>query len=63
MKKDKALAVAGSYLRAAFASVLTVYLSGVTDNKALATAFIASIAAPILKWLDPKETAFGKGSK
>jgi hypothetical protein len=63
MKKDKVLAVTGSYLRAAFASVLTVYLSGTTDSKALIAAFVASVAAPLLKWLDPKETAFGKGSK
>ena len=62
MKKEKVLAVASTYLRAAFASVLTVYLAGSTDAKSLVAAFVASIAAPILKWLDPKATEFGKGA-
>ena len=39
MKKEKVLAVASTYLRAAFASVLTVYLAGNTDVKALVAAF------------------------
>ena len=52
-----------TYLRAAVASVLALYLAGVTDPKALASAGIAAIAGPVLKWLDPKATEFGRGSK
>jgi hypothetical protein len=63
MNKDKLISIANSYLRAAFASVLAMYLAGVTDPKALGSAFLASIAAPVLKALDPKSTDFGKGSK
>lgn len=63
MNKDKLISVAASYLRAAFVSVLAMYLAGVTDPKALGTAFLASIAGPLLKALDPKATEFGRGSK
>lgn len=63
MNTEKLVAIAGTYLRAAFASVLAMYIAGITDPKALGSAFLASIAAPILKALDPKEAAFGKGSE
>jgi hypothetical protein len=63
MNTEKLVAIAGTYLRAAFASVLAMYIAGITDPKALGSAFLASLAAPILKALDSKETAFGKGSE
>jgi len=63
MNKDKMVSIANSYLRAAFASVLAMYLAGVTEPKALISAFVASIAAPVLKALDPKSTDFGKGAE
>jgi hypothetical protein len=40
-----------------------MYLAGITDPKALGSAFLASLAAPVLKALDSKETAYGKGSE
>jgi uncharacterized membrane protein YgaE (UPF0421/DUF939 family) len=52
-----------TYLRAGVASVLALYLAGVTDPKALATAGIAAIAGPLLKALDPKASEFGRGAK
>jgi hypothetical protein len=63
MNTEKLVAIAGTYLRAAFAAVLAMYIAGVTDPKALGSAFLASLAAPILKALDPKEAAYGKGSE
>ena len=63
MNTEKIVAIAGTYLRAAFAAVLAMYIAGVTDPKALGSAFLASLAAPILKALDPKESAYGKGSE
>jgi hypothetical protein len=63
MNTEKLVAIAGTYLRAAIASVLAMYIAGVTDPKALGSAFLASLAAPILKALDPKESAYGKGSE
>lgn len=55
-------AIIATYLRAAIASVLALYLSGVTDPKSLLMAGVAAVAGPVLKALDPKETAFGRGS-
>jgi hypothetical protein len=63
MDKNKLKAIAATYLRAAVAAVIALYLAGVTDPKALATAGLAAIAGPLLKALDPKATEFGRGSK
>jgi hypothetical protein len=59
----KVQAVLATYLRAAIASVIALYLAGETDPKKLGTAALAGIAGPVLKWLDPKATEFGRGSK
>ena len=42
-----------SYLRAAVAAVGALYLSGITDPKILANAFIAAIVAPLMKAVKP----------
>lgn len=63
MNKNKINAIVATYLRAAAASVIALYLAGVTDPKALLSAGLAAIAGPVLKALDPKATEFGKGSK
>ena len=63
MDKNKLKAMAATYLRAGIASVIALYLAGVTDPKALATAGIAAIAGPVLKALDPKATEFGRKAK
>lgn len=63
MNTEKLVAIAGTYLRAAFAAVLALYLAGETNPKNLLMAAVASVAAPILKALDPKEAAFGRGSE
>jgi len=56
-------AIAATYLRAGIAAVIALWLAGVTDPKALATAGLAAIAGPLLKALDPNATEFGRGSK
>ena len=61
--KDQALAVAQSWLRASAASAIALYLSGITDPKILANAFLAGLAAPALKALQPNEKEFGVNSK
>lgn len=63
MDKNKLKAIAATYLRAGVASIIALYLAGVTDPKALATAGLAAIAGPLLKALDPKNAEFGRGSK
>ena len=61
---DKKLqAVLATYLRAAIASVIALWLAGEQDPKKLGAAAFAGIAGPVLKWLDPKATEFGRGSK
>jgi hypothetical protein len=62
MNKKQLEAIASTYLRAAIASVIALYLAGVTDPKALLSAGVAAIAGPLLKALDPKATEFGKKS-
>jgi hypothetical protein len=56
-------AVLASYLRAAVASVLALYLAGITDPKTLLMAGVSAVAGPVLKWLDPKSADFGRGAK
>ena len=60
MNKTKVKAIAATYLRAAVASVIALYLAGVTDPKALASAALAAVAGPVLKALDPDAKEFGK---
>ena len=59
----KTQAVLATYLRAGVAAVIALYLAGETDPKKLSMAALAAVAGPILKWIDPKATEFGRGSK
>jgi hypothetical protein len=52
-----------SYLRAGIASLLALVVAGVNDPKQLCLAFLTAFAGPVIKWLDPTNTAFGLGSK
>jgi hypothetical protein len=61
--KAKLIAIASTYFRAAFAAVTALYLAGETDPKALALAFVAAFAGPVLKALDTNSPEFGRGSK
>ena len=63
MNKEKLIAIAGTYLRAGIASVIALWLAGVTDPKALLMAGVAAVAGPLLKAIDPSATEFGRGSK
>ena len=51
-----------SYIRAAVSCVGALYLSGITDPKTLANAFIAGLVGPILKALAKNEKQFGVGA-
>jgi hypothetical protein len=60
MKINKQLEVAlGSYLRAAAAATIALYMSGITDPKILANAAIAAIVGPLAKALNPKDKSIG----
>ena len=61
--KEQLKAAALSYLRAALACVGALYLSGISDPKVLANAFIAGLIGPLLKAVDPKQKEYGIGAK
>jgi hypothetical protein len=57
--KEQMKCAALSYLRAAATAVAALYMSGITDPKLLANAFVAAIIAPILKGVDPSQKDYG----
>jgi hypothetical protein len=61
--KEQFIAAAKSYGRAAIASAAALYMSGITDPKVLANAFIAGLVGPLLKALQPSEKQYGLGAK
>lgn len=61
--KTQIIEAAKSYLRAAVSCVGALYISGITDPKVLANAFIAGLIGPLLKAMAPNEGAFGVKSK
>ena len=61
MEQFKQLAL--SWFRAAAAAVVAIQMTGETNPKTLAAAALAGVAGPVLKWLDPSATDFGRGSK
>jgi hypothetical protein len=56
-------AMLASYGRSFLGAALAVYLTGNTDPKDLLTAGVAAVAPPLLRFLNPKDLAFGRGSK
>ena len=61
--KEQLKAAGLSYLRAALSCVGALYMSGITDPKVLANAFIAGLIGPVLKAVDPKQKEYGIGAK
>ena len=61
--QEQLKAAALSYLRAALSCVGALYMSGITDPKVLANAFIAGLIGPLLKAVDPKQKEYGIGAK
>ena len=63
MNKKQIEAGLYSYGRAALASVAALYISGITDPKVLANAFLAGLIGPVLKAIQPNEKQYGIGAK
>ena len=63
MNQEQLKAAAATYLRAAAASVLALYMAGQTDPKVLLNAAIAGLVGPLAKALNPKDASYGLGSK
>lgn len=55
-------AMLASYLRSVLAAVLAVVATGATDWQDLAKAAVAAALPPIIRWLNPNDPAFGRGS-
>ena len=51
-----------SYARSFAAAVLTLWLAGETDPHKLLAAGLAAVVPPLLRWLNPNDPAFGRGS-
>jgi len=49
-----------SWFRAAASAAVALYLAGQTDPKVIATAALTGFLGPVLKWLDPNATEFGR---
>ena len=52
-----------SWFRAAASAAIALYLAGETNVKVLGTAALAGFLGPVLKWLDPSATEFGRGAR
>ena len=61
MEKSKALLA--SWGRSFLAASLALYMTGETDPKTLLMAGVAAILPVVLRWLNPKDTAFGLSGK
>ena len=59
---NKHKAAIKSYLRAVAASGITVALAIAGDMKPEYAVLLGAVIAPVIKWLDPKEGAYGIGS-
>ena len=49
-----------SYARSFIAVSLAVYLAGVTDPKAILSAGLAAVVPVLMRWLNPKDTVYGR---
>ena len=61
MKDIKGLAA--SWGRSFMAAALGMWMAGITDPKTLALGGVAAVAPVVLRWLNPKDAAFGLSGK
>ena len=57
--KDQLMAAGLSYLRAAVSCAAALYMSGITDPKTLANAFVAGLIGPLLRALNTSDKTYG----
>jgi hypothetical protein len=55
--------MAASWARSFLAAAVAVYMAGVTDPKAIATAGLAAVLPVIMRWLNPNDSSFGVKGK
>lgn len=52
-----------SYLRSALAAVVAVMATLEWTWDDVAKAFVAALIPPVLRWINPKDPAFGRGAQ
>jgi hypothetical protein len=55
--------MAASWARSFLAAAVAVYMAGVTDPKAIASAGLAAVLPVIMRWLNPNDSSFGVKGK
>jgi hypothetical protein len=60
---DKMKPIAASWARSFMAAAVALYMAGETDPKKLGMAGVAAVLPVILRWLNPKDAAFGLSGK
>ena len=55
--------MAASWARSFLAAAVAVYMAGVTDPKAIASAGLAAVLPVNLRWLNPNDSSFGVKGK
>lgn len=60
---NQAKLMAASWLRSFMAASIAVYMAGVTEPKAIASAGLAAVLPVILRWLNPNDASFGVKGK
>jgi hypothetical protein len=55
--------MAASWARSFLAAAVAVYMAGVHDPKAIASAGLAAVLPVILRWLNPNDSSFGVKGK
>jgi hypothetical protein len=56
----KIQAVVASYARSVVGAVVAVYMTGSTTPSDYAKAGIAALIPPIMRWVNPKDAAYGR---
>lgn len=55
-------AALASYLRSVIGAVAAVVAAGATDPEDIVKAAVAALLPPLIRWANPKDAAFGRGS-
>lgn len=56
----KVQAIFASYARSVVGAVVAVYMTGSTTPSDYAKAGIAALIPPIMRWVNPKDAAYGR---
>ena len=60
--KPEHKAIVASYLRSVLAAVLAVAATGNYAPEDIGKAALAAVLPPLMRWANPKDTAFGRGA-